>query len=351
MKQYRGFIWVAIIIVALIAIKVLFLKSTTGPATGGAKGQQVQAVNAVVIKPQVMNNVAILSGSLQANESVNLQPQVGGMITALSFKEGDFVHKGDLLVKINDADLKAQLQKEEAALDVAQSNMDRVEKLYKLNSVSEDDYNNATLAVKTAKADIAYTQAQIDNTEIHAPFDGVVGVRFVSPGAYVSPSTVIATLYSYNPIKIEFDIPEKFASQVKVGSPLTFTVQGNPKTYNAKVYVVNPGINADTRTLTMRAICDNDGSLRPGSFADISLDLGSDPHALLVPTQALVPVMNGQVVYVAHHDSAFSVPVQIGIRNDTAIQITSGIKAGDTVITSGILFMRPKAKVQLKKVK
>ncbi|MFI5135941.1 MAG: efflux RND transporter periplasmic adaptor subunit, partial [Chitinophagales bacterium] len=141
MKQYRGFIWVALIIVALIAIKVLFLKSTTGPSGSGGKSQSVQSVNAIVVKPQVLNNVAILTGSLEANESVSLQPQSGGMITGLYFKEGDFVHKGDLLVKINDADLKAQLQKEEAALEVAQSNLDREDKLYKLSAVSEDDYN------------------------------------------------------------------------------------------------------------------------------------------------------------------------------------------------------------------
>ena len=351
MKRYRGFIWVAIIIIALIAVKVLFLESSSAPAGNTQKKPNAQTVNAIIVKPQVLNNVAMVTGSLEANESVDLQPQISGMITGLHFKEGDAVRQGDLLVKINDASLKASLQKEQAALDVAQSNLERVDKLYKLSSVSEDDYNNAKLAVESAKADIQYTQSEIDNTEIRAPFNGVVGVRNVSPGAFVTPATVIATLYSSNPIKIQFDLPEKFASQVKVGTPLAFTVQGSSKVYSAKVYVINPGINAQTRTLSVRALCDNDGSLRPGSFANVSIDLGSDEQALLVPTQAVVPIINGQQVYVAHHDTAFSVPVQIGIRNDTAIQITSGIKPGDTVITSGILFLRPKVKVQLKNIR
>jgi membrane fusion protein (multidrug efflux system) len=308
-------------------------------------------VNALVLKPQVLNNVALVSGSLQANESVTLQPQVSGMITGLYFKEGDFVKKGMLLVKINDANLRAQLQKQQATLEVAQSNFTRVERLYKLSAISEDDYNNAALATKSAQADIDFTKAEIDNTEIHAPFNGIIGVRYVSPGAFVSPTTIIATLYESNPVKVEFDLPEKFAGMVKAGTPISFTVQGNTKPYSGKVYVVNPGINQDTRTLTVRALCNNDGSLRPGSFASISIDLGTDSNALLIPTQALVPVLNGQQVYVARRDSAFNIPVQIGIRNDTAVQITSGVKAGDTIITSGILFLRPKTKVQLKNIR
>jgi membrane fusion protein (multidrug efflux system) len=350
MKRFRGFIWVVLIIVALVLLKVFFLRNTSTGDTA-VKKTNVQSVNALVIKPQVLNNVALVSGSLQANESADLQPQISGMITGLYFKEGDFVHKGALLVKINDANLQAQLQKQQASLDVAQSNLTRIEKLYKLSAVSEDDYNNAVLSVKSAQADIDYTRAEIDNSQIRAPFDGVIGVRNVSPGAFVSPTTIIATLYESNPIKIEFDLPEKFAAQVKVGTPISFTVQGNSKSYSGKVYVVNPGINPNTRTLTVRALSNNDGSLRPGSFANISIDLGTDSAALLIPTQALIPVLKGQQVYVARHDTAFNIPVQIGIRNDTAIQITSGIHAGDTVITSGILYLKPKMKVQLKNVR
>lgn len=351
MKRFRGLIWVVLIVVALILVKVLFLKNTSNGSDTTVKKPNVQAVNGLVIKPQVLNNVALVSGSLQANESADLQPQISGMITGLYFKEGDFVHKGALLVKINDANLQAQLQKQQASLDVAQSNLTRIEKLYKLSAVSEDDYNNAVLSVKSAVADIEYTKAEIDNSQIRAPFDGVIGVRKVSPGAFVAPTTIIATLYESNPIKIEFDLPEKFASQVKVGTPISFSIQGNSKVYSGKVYVVNPGINQDTRTLTVRALSTNDGSLRPGSFANISIDLGTDSAALLIPTQALIPVLKGQQVYVARHDTAFNIPVQIGIRNDTAIQITSGIHAGDTVITSGILYLKPKMKVQLKSVK
>ena len=351
MKRFRGLIWVVLIVVALILIKVFFLKNTSNGSDTAVTKPNVQAVNALVIKPQVLNNVALVSGSLQANESADLQPQISGMITGLYFKEGDFVHKGALLVKINDANLQAQLQKQQASLDVAQSNLIRIEKLYKLSAVSEDDYNNAVLSVKSAQADIEYTKAEIDNSQIRAPFDGIIGVRNVSPGAFVSPTTMIATLYESNPIKVEFDLPEKFAALVEMGTPISFTVQGNSKSYTGKVYVVNPGINQDTRTLTVRALSTNDGSLRPGSFANISIDLGTDSAALLVPTQALVPVLNGQQVYIARHDTAFNIPVQIGIRNDTAVQVTNGIRAGDTVITSGILFLKPKMKVQIKSVK
>lgn len=351
MKQFRWVIWVVLLIALLVAIKLIFFKKETGTASNSMRKPSVPAVNGMVVKPQLLSNTALVSGSLEANESVDLQPEVSGMITGLFFKEGDRVKQGAVLVKINDASLRAQLQKQEAALEVAENNMERIEKLYKLSSVSEDDYNNAHLAVKTASADIEYTKAEIEKTEIRAPFDGIIGVRHVSPGAFVSPSTVIATLYSSSQIKVEFDLPEKFAPQVKPGTSLTFSVQGSGKNYAAKVYVVNPGVNAETRTVTVRALCENDGTLRPGSFANIEIDLGSDPQALLVPTQALVPILNGQQVFVARRDTAFPVPVQIGIRNDTAVQVTSGIRAGDTVITSGILFLRPKMKVQLKSVK
>jgi membrane fusion protein (multidrug efflux system) len=350
MIQYRRVIWVVLLIALLVAFKLLFFKKEAGTSGNAMRKPSVPAVNGMVVKPQWLSNRALVSGSLEANESVDLQPEVSGIITGLFFKEGDRVKQGAVLVKINDASLRALWQKQEAALEVAENNMERIEKLYKLSSVSEDDYNNANLAVKTAAADMEYTKAEIEKTEIRAPFDGIIGVRHVSPGAFISPSTVIATLYSSNQIKVAFDLPEKFASQVKPGTSLTFSVQGSVKNYKAKVYVVNPGVNAETRTVTIRALCENDGTLRPGSFANIEIDLGSDPQALLVPTQALVPILNGQQVFVVRRDTAFPVPVQIGIRNDTAVQVTSGIRAGDTVITSGILFLRPKMKVQLKSV-
>jgi len=351
MKQFRGYIWVGLIVIGLILVKVLFLKNPTESRDTSQRKTSAPSVDAVVIKPQVLNNIAIVSGSLLANESASLQPQVGGMITGLYFKEGDFVHQGDLLVRINDASLQAQLKKQNAALEVAQSNMSRVEQLYKLAAVSEDDYNAAVLTLKSAQADIEYTKAEIDNSQIRAPFDGVVGVRFVSPGSFVATTTVIATLYESNPMKVEFDLPEKFAAQVKKGSPISFTTQGNSKTYNGNVYVVNPGINPDTRTLTVRALCQNDGSLRPGSFANITVDLGTDSGALMVPTQALIPVLNGQQLYISRNDTAFPRPVEIGIRGDSAVQITKGIQPGDTVITSGIMFLKPKMKINLKHVK
>ncbi len=351
MKGFRGIIWVLIIVVSLILAKIFLFKSNSAAPAVGAKKFSPPAVNAIILKLQTLNNTALVSGSLQANESVSLQPQVSGMITGLYFKEGDAIKKGTMLVKINDANLQAQLQKQQAALDVAKSNLEREEKLYKLSAVSESDFNDAQLGVKSSQADIEFIKAEIDNSQIRAPFDGVIGVRNVSPGAFVTPSTIIATLYQSNPMKIEFDLPEKFAAQVKHGTPISFTVQGNTKKYDAKVYVVDPGINSDTRTLSVKALCDNDGTLRPGSFASIMIDLGTDSSSLLIPTQALVPVLNGQQVYVTHRDTAFNIPVQIGIRNDTAVQITSGVHAGDTVITSGILFLRPKMKVQLKSVK
>lgn len=351
MKRFRGYIWVAIIIIGLILIKVLFLKSTSVAPAAGARKSTIQAVDALVVKPQELSNIAFVSGSLIANESADLQPQISGMVTGLFFKEGDLVHKGTLLVKINDASLQAQLKKQEAAYEISQSNLTREDQLFKLNAVNEDEYNASVLAVKSAQADMEFTKAEIDNCEIRAPFDGIIGVRFISPGAFVSPATVIATIYESNPIKVEFDLPEKFSSQIKIGTPITFKIQGNEKEYSGKVYVVNPGINAETRTLTVRALCSNDGSLRPGSFANITVNLGSNPSALLVPTQALIPVLNGQQLFVARHDSAFSVPVQIGMRNDTSVEITSGINPGDTVITSGIIFLKPKMQIKLKHVK
>jgi membrane fusion protein, multidrug efflux system len=352
MKRYRGFIWVLLIVIALIIVKIVFFKNTaSSPATANKKqANTVPSVSAMIIHPQPMSNIALVSGSLLSNESVNLQPQASGMITGLFFKEGDFIKQGTLMVKINDADLQAQLQKEQATLDINQNDLAREEKLYKLNAVNEDDYNTAVLNVKSAEADMASTQAQIGYTEIRAPFDGQVGVRNISPGAFVSSSTVIATFYQSNPIKVEFDLPEKYASQISMGANINFTIQGNSKKYSAKVYVINPGITELTRTLTVRALCENDGSLRDGSFANIIVDLGSKENALLIPTQALIPVLTGEQIFVTHNDSAFSVPVQTGLRNDTSIEITEGLKSGDTVITSGILFLHNKMKIHLQKV-
>jgi membrane fusion protein, multidrug efflux system len=328
-------------------------KGMAGPGgPGGPGGGGVLPVEAVVVKPEPFQRKLIVTGSILPSESIELKPEVSGKITGIFFQESQKVLKGQRLVKINDDELVAQLEKQKYNRKLSQDNEYRQRKLLEKEAISQEEYDNSLNKLKTTEADIKVLEAQISETTIEAPFDGFVGFRFVSPGAYISPSTVIATIYSLDPAKIEFSIPARYATRVGLGSKVIFKQENTDSLkYEGEVYAVEPQIDPQTRTLKIRAKTPNpQGKLIPGQFVSIELILEQLTDAILIPTEAVVPVQDGAKVYLLKQGKAAEAFVTAGERTASSLEILHGLSPGDTVITTGILQLRPGSGIKITKV-
>jgi membrane fusion protein (multidrug efflux system) len=302
----------------------------------------ILSVSGVVVQPQPLDNVVRSSGTVLASESVDLVAETAGRIEGISFREGGHVRKNAVLVKVNDDDLQAQLRKTQVQIQLASDQEDRQRQLYEKNAISREQYDIAVGGVNTLKADRDNLQASIRKREVRAPFDGIIGLRYVSEGGYVTPTTRIASIQRVNPLKVDFGIPEKYAGQVSVGDIVQCTSEETKLQFTGRVYAIEPRIDPTMGTLQLRALCDNRSErVFPGAFVHIELRLKKISEALMVPTQAVIPVLKGQVLLVCRDGAVASIPVKTGIRTPTSIQITEGLTAGDTVITTGIMQLRP----------
>ena len=355
MKKWRTPVIILLIIVALILIKIEFLSAPVQQT--GVKPQdksQPVPVSAYVIKPQKLDNKIFSTGTVLANEEVTLMPEMAGKIVSINFKEGSKVTKGELLVKISDADLQAQLKKLQLQEKLAADNEAREKKLLDVSGISQMEYDAVLAQLNSAKADMELTQALIAKTEIRAPFDGTIGLKYVSEGSYVNPSSgaKIATIQQLDPVKIDFSVPEQYAAAVHTGDSVYFSLQGTDEKFKGVIYAAEPKIDLNTRTLELRAVCSNkQGKIFPGAFAKIELLLKEIPHSILIPTEALIPELKGQKVFVSRHGKAQSQKVETGIRTPSQIQVTNGLQIGDTVITTGIMQLRPDAFVKITELK
>jgi membrane fusion protein (multidrug efflux system) len=311
-------------------------------AAKGPGQSPAATVNGVVLQSQSMENVVRSSGTVLASESVDLVAEVAGRIDAISFTEGKHVSKDELLLKINDDDLQAQLKKTDLQISLAASQQERQKQLFDKSLASQEQYDIAVSGLNTLKADRENLVASIRKREIRAPFDGVIGLRYVSEGGYITPATRVASIQKLNPLKVDFSIPEKYAGKVSVGDPVQFRSDETKMQFTGTVFAVEPKIDPVTRTLQLRARCDNkEEKLFPGAYLQIELRLKKIDDALMVPTQAIIPVLKGQTVLIRKNGVVKSVPVQTGMRTATSVQITDGLAPGDTVITTGLLQLRP----------
>ena len=321
---------------------------TADPRQGGAAAADPFPVNGVVVRPAPLENVVRSSGTVMASESVDLVAESAGRVEKIAFREGGHVRRGQLLVKINDDDLQAQLRKTALQIQLASDQEERQKQLFEKNAVSREQYDIALNLVNTLKADRDNIVASIRKREVRAPFDGVAGLRYVSEGGYVTQSTRIASVQKLNPLKVDFAIPEKYADQVSVGDRVEFSSDETKLRFTGKLYAIEPKIDPSMGTLQLRALCDNRaGKIFPGAFVHIDLRLRRIEDALMVPTQAIIPVFKGQTLLLRRNGVVVSVPVRTGNRSATSVQITDGIAAGDTVITTGILQLRPGMPVQV----
>jgi len=323
----------------------------------GNKNIVVKQVNVIsdiegyIVKPSTIDQTISISGTIKPMEETVLMPEVAGRVVIINLEEGKFVKQGTILIKLFDEDLQAQLHKAQAQLELAEQTQIRQGELMKVNGISQLDYDQSVLQVHSIKADIEVLKVQIRKTEVHAPFDGVIGLRNISLGAEVTPSTSLATIRSIKQLKLDFSVPEKYSTQVKPGSKVQFTIQGDDNKHEAIVMATEEGIDPGTRNLKVRAMVRMDSSIFiPGTFANVELRLNENKNALMVPTQAIIPRERDKQLIVARSGRAQFIKVKTRIRQESMIEVTEGIQPGDTVVTTGILFIKPGAGLKFAKV-
>lgn len=307
-------------------------------------------VDVIVAQKQSVSQTIEANGTVVANEYVALHPEVSGRITYLNVNEGQHVQAGTVIAKLNDADLKAQQQRSVVQLDVAQKNEAALHQLLDVNGVNQVDYDAALNTVNTLKADINYYQALIDKTVIRAPFNGVIGLRQVSLGAFVTSADVIATIQQLSQLKIDFTIPEEYGQYIKKGDSISVAFDAfNNNRERATILAVEPKANALSRNLLVRAVLSTSKE-NPGSFAKVYFSQGNSEESVLLPADCVIPQdISKQVVLVKSGKATF-VNVETGQRFANNVQITSGVQPGDTVIVTGVLFARPNTAVQVRQV-
>lgn len=339
-------IFLAVPLSGIVACKS---SKTEDPKAGKDKGMP-QTVNVFVASQAPFNQTIEAAGTLMPEEEVQLAPEVNGRVTRLNFKEGQFVQKGQLLVKLVDSDLRAQLQKLESQLELAKITEGRQRSLLDVQGISRQDYDLTLNQLNGLKADIGVVSAMIAKTEIRAPFSGKIGLKNISEGAYVTAGTVITSLQQAGTLKLDFSVPERYETLIKTGSVVNFTVDGRREEFTATVYAVESQISVNTRSLRVRARYKNNDQLRPGAFANVKVGLAENEKAIMIPTEGIIPEARNKKVIKVKNGMALFELVETGERDASKVEILKGVDAGDTIVVTGLMQVKPESPVKIGKV-
>lgn len=313
--------------------------------------QQVMRVDGYIVHTQLFGENIEVPGSILANETTEIHPEVSGRVVRLNVAEGKYVGRGTLLAKLYDGDLVAQLNKLNVQMSIAQKTEERQAQLLKIQGISQQDYDLSLLQVNNLRADMQIVRTSIAKTEIRAPFSGRLGLKNISVGAFVTPADLIAVINQTDQLKLDFAVPEKYTNQIKIGQIVSFTFEGSQKRLGAKVVATETSVTENTRSLSVRAmVTGKDPALLPGAFAKVELSFDPDPNAILIPTQAVLPQARGKKVIVYDNGIAKFTDVTTGVRDSARVQITEGLKPGDTIVVTGLLSVRPESKIQISKI-
>jgi membrane fusion protein (multidrug efflux system) len=340
--------------VALAALSSLFLGGCgqgTGKQTNreGSGRSNALSVEAVVIRPQVLDNKIFTTGTLLANEEVVLRPEVSGRVIGVFFQEGSRIAKGTLMLKIDDRELQAQHKRKKLEEKQASDEESRKRSLYDIKAISQEEYDKTLNTLRMIQADKEVIESQIGKTEIRAPFNGVVGLRYVSEGGFVSPNMLAATMQELDPMKVEFSVPEKYAKEIKSGIEILVRAGDSEKDHKGVIYALETKIDPNTRTIKARGKIPNaDGTMIPGAFAKVEITLAKLSDAIVIPSGAVIPELNGEKVFICINGKAKQVFIKTGIRTEKNIQIVSGLAANDTLIVTGLLQLSDGKDVQIK---
>ncbi len=338
-KQWPKGIWALL----LLSVLALFLiprlqpsKADDSQENSNDKNQSIP-VHAEIIQGQELAKTFTTTGTVIPAKSVSLKTEASGRVTKLPLQEGQRVAKGELLLKVNDAELQAQLKQARQQKKLLEKQVDRKKQLLKKEGISQESYDKTKTEFASIKAEIDMIQAKIRKRKIKAPFSGILGLKQVSEGSYLSPATEVINLVKQKPVKIEFSIPGKYTDHMKKGQEIAFTINGIDSTFKASISAIEPTISESTRTLQIRAVYPNEGRMiKPGNFAEIVLTLNKQQKAFMVPSIAIVPELQGKKVYVYRNGESYPRKVKTGQRNNNHLQVNEGLSEGDTVITKGI---------------
>ncbi len=306
---------------------------------------------AYILRPEAAARNIEVPGSLTPFEETDIHPEVSGRVTGIYFKEGSTISKGSVMVRLYDGDLQAQVKKLQVQLAIAEKTEQRQAQLLKINGISQQDYDLSQLAVSNLKADIGILQTSIAKTVIRAPYSGRIGFRNISMGAYITPQTNITTLRQLQPLKLVFDIPERYSSSMQPGQLVRFGIDGSSNSYAATIIANDSRISTDTRTLSVKAqVQGGESSLVAGGFVRVQITLGRNDAALMIPTQAIIPQARTKKVIVLRSGIASLENITTGVRDSARVEVTNGLKTGDTILTTGLLSIKPGSRVQIGKI-
>ena len=348
-RRSFGILAALAILVVLAVPKLIQLRKTAAPTA--APTQKTLRVRAHrVVSSQLTERLAT-TGTVRANEEVDIVSEISGKISDIHFKEGSAVAAGQLLLKIEDSELLADRQRALYRVELAERAEARQQQLLDDGVISSETYDVALGELNVLRAELQLIEAQLLKTEIRAPFSGIIGLRWVSPGSYLSSQTRIASLNDLDPVKLDFSVPERYSALMKVGDEMSFRVEGFERAFPGTIYAIEPSVDAATRSLRVRARCPNsDGALIPGAFANVDLVLRSISDALTVPSIAVIPELGGKKVFVFEDGAAQPRTVETGIRSESVVQVTSGLKEGDVVIISGLMQLQPGLEVEIEEI-
>lgn len=344
-----------IIIVLALGKIFVFSKPDTGKEGGGgnkaagkASGGAAVPVNVYIVGKESVNNQIFASGTIIPNEEVDLKSEATGRLIKLDIQEGAMVTKGQLIGKVNDRELRAQIQKVIYNQELMGKVEARQKKLLNVEAINLEEYDVTSNNIRVLDAEKEVLEAQLSRTEIRAPFSGKIGLKNISEGAFVVPGTSIVTIVQSNPVKIDFTVPEKYSPNIRPGASIGFGLDGDGKDYWAKVIAVDPKVDEALRTLKVRAVAANPGGrFVPGMFVKVEVSLSANDNAIMIPTEAIVPVLKGKKVFVIKNGKAQEAMVVTGLRTDKKIQIIDGLQPGDSLITSGIIALKSNTAVRV----
>ena len=331
-----------LVVLGIIIIPKTGLFSKKEERAGGSSGAGMGLpVSVEIVKSGMLENTLSAAGTLMSSEEVNVTTEISGIVESIHFEEGTRVRKGELLVRINNDELQAQREKAVHQKKLIEEKVERQRVLLEKEAVSRESFDQVLTDLMVIDAEILLLDTRIEKTFIRAPFDGIIGFRNVSPGAYLQPGVSVARLVSTSPLRIEFSVPERYNSKSLIGQRVTFTVAGFDEKFTASVYAIEPSIDVRTRSLILRATYQNsDYKLLPGMFANIQLVIGHEDNAIQIPSIAVIPQLDGERAYVYRSGAAQLIPIVTGARTEQRIVVESGLAEGDTLITSGILQLR-----------
>jgi membrane fusion protein (multidrug efflux system) len=308
-----------------------------GAAAAAGGGPRPVAVEAVKVKVGLVQSSLTAVGSLRADESVNIAPEVDGRISDVTPKEGMLVEQGEVLFRLDDVMAKAELTQYRADLSLAETNFDRAETLFKQRSGTEKTRDEAKFALERTRANVEMSASRLDKTQIRAPFSGLLGLRAVSNGEYVTKGTKLISLSKVDTLKVDFRLPEVELASVATGNKVNIEVDALPgRKFEGTVFAIDPQVDVNGRSIALRATVANPGAvLKPGLFARVELITMSRPNAITVPETALVTQGRDRSIYVVRDGKAVRVKVAIGLREPGRVEIIEGLKPDDVVVVTG----------------